>query len=207
MSTDVQYIKPGDVLVATSDASVVGTYQRIGDPGTSSYVPVNLSVSSALTLGPFNEPRTYEFKYAGSMSYELSASGIFTAVDDSEKANLASPTFTGTVKLPNSQITITAYSSNGALSKSAGVAKLSKAGVGAYTLAAPTDVTDDGLILIITSTTANAHVVTATGLIEDGVTGGSKNTATFAAFAGASITLMALGAKWHVLSSNNVTVA
>ena len=99
------------------------------------------------------------------------------------------------------------YPANGAITIQDGLHELTKAGVGAYTLAAPT-AAQVGTQLIITSTTANAHVVTATGLLDNGVTGGSKNTATFAAFPGATITLIAIDdLKWKVQSSNVVTVA
>lgn len=82
-------------------------------------------------------------------------------------------------------------------------ALLTKAGIGAYTLAAPAR---DGIRLSIISRTANAHVVTATGLIDDGVVGGSKNSATFAAFAGASIELISHGGKWNTVALKAVTV-
>lgn len=109
-------------------------------------------------------------------------------------------------ELARAQNRTTAYAADGAITISPGTAKLSKAGVGAYTLAAPS-AGQEGTRLVITSSSANAHVVTATGLIEDGVTGGAKNTATFAAFAGATIELVAINLKWHVVANNNVTVA
>jgi hypothetical protein len=102
--------------------------------------------------------------------------------------------------------TVTAYAANGALAIAPGTATLTKAGVNAMTLAAPT-AAQEGLILRVVSQTANAHTITATGLIDDGVTGGSKTTATFAAFAGASIELIASNLKWAVLSRNNVTIS
>lgn len=100
---------------------------------------------------------------------------------------------------------VIAYAVNGALALTQGVATLTKAGVAAMTLAAPT-VAQEGLILRVVSQTANAHTITATGLIDDGVIGGSKTTATFAAYAGASIELMASGLKWAVISKNVVTI-
>jgi hypothetical protein len=109
------------------------------------------------------------------------------------------------VNAPGSN-SVTAYAANGALAIAPGTATLTKAGVAAMTLAAPT-VAQEGLILRVVSQTANAHTITATGLIDDGVTGGSKTTATFAAFAGASIELMASNLKWAVISRNNVTVS
>ena len=100
---------------------------------------------------------------------------------------------------------VTAYSASGALALTPGTAAITKAGVAAMTLAAPT-VAQEGLTLTVVSQTANAHTITATGLIDDGVTGGSKTTATFAAFAGASIVLMASNLKWAVISKNVVTI-
>jgi hypothetical protein len=80
---------------------------------------------------------------------------------------------------------------------------ITKAGVLADTLAAPTATTDDGVILTFTSNTANAHTITATGLFQTGTA--SVNLATFAANAGAGFTAMAYQGKWNVLYSIGVT--
>jgi len=80
---------------------------------------------------------------------------------------------------------------------------ITKAGVDGATLAAPTATTDDGLIITVTSNTANAHTITATGLLQCGTA--SVNVATFAAHAGAGLQLMAYQAKWNVISSNGIT--
>ncbi len=80
---------------------------------------------------------------------------------------------------------------------------VTKAGVAVLTLAAPTATADDGLILQIISSTANAHTLTATGLFGTGAA--AVNLATFAAFAGAGVTLMAYQAKWLVVSSVGIT--
>lgn len=95
------------------------------------------------------------------------------------------------------------YSADGAIAGSGGTHYLTKTSNGAYTLAAPAA---DGILLMIVSRSAFAHVVTATGLLDDGVTGGSKNTATFAAFVGASATFMSGGNKWNVIALKGVTV-
>ncbi len=101
----------------------------------------------------------------------------------------------------------TVYASDGAISKDPALLHvLTKSSAGAYTLAAPT-AAQEGMILYICAGTAQAHVITATGLIDDGVTGGSKNTATFGAFIGSSLTLVAYNLKWVVLSKNVVTIA
>ena len=80
---------------------------------------------------------------------------------------------------------------------------VTKAGVDAMTLAAPTATTDDGLVIAITSSTANAHTLTATGLLQTGTA--SVNLATFAAQKGAGLTLMAYQGKWQVMSSVGIT--
>ena len=80
---------------------------------------------------------------------------------------------------------------------------VTKAGVAALTLAAPTATTDDGLLITVTSATANAHVITATNLLNTGAA--ANDTATFEAAAGASLTLMAYQAAWYVISSNQIT--
>lgn len=80
---------------------------------------------------------------------------------------------------------------------------ITKAGVLADTLAAPTATTDDGIEITVTSNTANAHTITATGLLQCGTA--SVNVATFAAQAGAGLTLMAYQGKWNVLASVGIT--
>jgi hypothetical protein len=89
-----------------------------------------------------------------------------------------------------------------------GTIRITTAGVNAMTLAAPglgslKDGGDAGRTLIIISETANAHTLTATGLLKTG--SASVNVATFAAFAGASLTLRASGGLWYVIASNAVT--
>jgi hypothetical protein len=98
----------------------------------------------------------------------------------------------------------TALTTNGAIAPhTAATYVITKAGVLADTLAAPTAGTDDGLEIVITSGTANAHTLTATGLLNTG--SASVNVATFAAFAGAGITLMAYNGKWNVVASVGIT--
>jgi len=100
---------------------------------------------------------------------------------------------------------VSAYPANGAITLASGVVKLSKTSAGAYTLAAPTTAQDDMYLIIFTST-AFAHVITATGLLDDG-TATPKNTATFAATVGSSLTLQASSGKWKMLNKNNCTIA
>lgn len=100
----------------------------------------------------------------------------------------------------------TAVSGDGAITIASGSIVITKGSAAALTLAAPT-APQAGTKLRIYSGTAFAHVITATNLLDDGVTGGSKDTATFAAFVGACIELEAYNLKWIVCNTNNVTIA
>lgn len=82
---------------------------------------------------------------------------------------------------------------------------ITKAGVAAMTLAAPTAGTDDGLRIQIASETAYAHTVTATGLFQDG--SGNVNEATFAAHAGALLELEAYNGKWQIKAELGITMS
>jgi hypothetical protein len=73
-------------------------------------------------------------------------------------------------------------------------------GVAALTLAAPTA---NGTTITISSATAFAHTLTATGLLQTGTA--AVNVATFAAFAGAGLSLRAYNGKWIVTSSTGIT--
>ena len=88
----------------------------------------------------------------------------------------------------------------------AGTVLMSKGSASAFTLAAPTTA-QAGTRMRFINTTAYAHVITATGLIQDGVTGGAKNTATFGAFAGAALELEAYNGYWYVVNKNVCTIA
>lgn len=101
----------------------------------------------------------------------------------------------------NAPIAITANGAVAAHTRASYV--ITKAGVAALTLAAPTATTDDGLSISLISNTANAHTLTATGLFGAGTA--SVNLATFAAFAGAGLVLIAYQGKWLVRSSNAIT--
>ena len=117
---------------------------------------------------------------------------------------LVARTTTDFLKGKTFQLPVTTITADGAInSHTAAQYVITKAGVAGMTLGAPTATTDDGLIIIVTSNTANAHTITATGLFQTGAA--TVNVATFAAFAGASVTLMAYQGKWNVLNQNAIT--
>ena len=84
---------------------------------------------------------------------------------------------------------------------------INKASALALTLPAP-PVTLNGLTLIFTSTTAFAHVITATSLLMDGTGTLPHSTATFAAKQGASMTVVAENGFWNFsAAANNVVIS
>jgi hypothetical protein len=95
-----------------------------------------------------------------------------------------------------------AVAANGALPTGSATVVLTKAGVSAMTLAAPSA---NGVVLTVMSYSDNAHTITTVDLIHDGTTG-THDLATFAAFKGASITLVGWDGFWLVRANNGVTI-
>jgi hypothetical protein len=95
--------------------------------------------------------------------------------------------------------TITAAAGNAAYN-------INKATACNITLAAPT-LASNGVQVMFTSQTAAAHVITATGLFNDGTAGSPHNLATFTAQKGATLSLVAENGFWNVQALQNVTVS
>lgn len=97
------------------------------------------------------------------------------------------------------------YSANGAITLKQGTAFLTKAGVGVMTLASPTAGVDDGKVLRIMSSTAQAHTVTCTAGFNNG--GTASDVATFGGAIGDGMVVVAYNGVWHVQVLRNVTLA
>lgn len=99
------------------------------------------------------------------------------------------------------QFKVEIASADGAIASVAGGhVHITKAGVCALTLAAPTR---DGAELVIVAETANAHTVTVTG-----AGGGSgQDVGTFGGAINDATTLISRNGKWWVVSTRNVTWA
>lgn len=82
---------------------------------------------------------------------------------------------------------------------------VTKATAAAIVLVAPSKA-QDGLEVVFTSLTAAAHVITATSLLADAVSGSPHTTATFAAFIGTTLTVQAQNGLWNLKSNVGVTV-
>jgi len=167
--------------------------------------------------GAFNPHADIDFTGTVTISGTLAvtgsgSSGGSTLVTESgnqtlTNKTLTSPVVTGPTITGGTSTAVppaTEYAEDGAIAVATHIAVLTKSTEGAYTLAAPTA---DNIQITITSESAAAHVVTATNLIENGTTGGPHDKCTFAAFPGASITLLSRNGVWNVLSATNVTVA
>lgn len=112
------------------------------------------------------------------------------------------PTISGGLTTPK----VTEYDADGAIAVESHVAVITKTGVGAMTLAAPT-AEQAGTTITITSSTSNAHVITGTNLFWAGETGGPFNLITLAAFPGSSATVVAHNLLWLVVSDQTATVS
>lgn len=111
-------------------------------------------------------------------------------------------TASGTISIGGSKddVTATAYAVNGAIAVTDFVVSLTKAGALAATLAAP-GATNWPKFVTIYSTTAQAHVLTVTGL-----SGG--NTLTYGGAIGDSCVLKAISATvWVIVGLHNVTLS
>lgn len=165
--------------------------------GTSAALTGALTAASVAVTGDLGSATVTATGAATAAS--IAVTGAATAATVSATGAVSGLTVTG-------KPVVTTISGDGAITIADGIVKLTKGSAAAITLAAPS-AGQEGTILRIISNSAFAHVITATGLLDDGVTGGSKNTATFGAFAGASIMLCAINLKWSVLNKNVVTVA
>jgi hypothetical protein len=103
----------------------------------------------------------------------------------------------------NAPVPVVTVATNGPLNIKSGIIRLTKATAAAAILPNPS-AGDDGLLLRLVNGSAAAHIIT--GSYADGVTGGLKTTITMAAFAGASISLVALNRSWSVLAINAAPV-
>jgi len=99
--------------------------------------------------------------------------------------------------------TVTNYTADGAIALTPGIHTIAKTSAAAMTIAAPSG--QDGLRLTIVANTDFAHVITFTGsTLLDGTTGANL-TVTLTAFKGSAITVVAVGTKWLLENSSNVT--
>ncbi len=189
----------GSALALTAAINSVGTVAAIADS-----VALPTSVAGAIVVVINDAALALQAFGAGTDTIDdvLTATGV--NVPGKSTAVFWCPVAGKWYQTNRSFLGLQVLSADGAvLPRVAATYVVTKAGVALLTLAAPTATTDDGKIIVITSGTANAHTLTATGLFNTGAA--EVNLATFAAFAGAGVTLMAYQAKWNVISSVGVT--
>lgn len=206
------HVTAGKALTVTASATSTGLLRRLESSGAAAqYAASEIAADTTTVIGPFGHSRNYELEsLTGAVTYSIAdaealetSADIASAMTDETGTGAAvfgtGPTVTGAIITRK----VTTVSDDGAVTIAPGVVKITKsASEAALTLATTAT---DGVEILFVSTTAKAHTIAAT--IQDGVTGGDKTTATFAAFAGACITLVSAGSKWSVASSNNVTIS
>lgn len=187
------YVPAGNTLEMVTDALSSGRYLQVANPGSEPNTPVALAASADVTIGPFNDARSYRvtLTQGDSCVFTKVASGVLTAVDD---ALIARP-YLATLLLVN-----------GALTVFNGTNIITKGSIFTGTLAAPI-AAQEGSIFTITNKLAFAHVITATALVNAGDAGSPYTTLTWPAFVGASITLVACNLLWNVISNNGVVLS
>lgn len=140
---------------------------------------------------------------------ELELSGALTVAGAATLGSVAvtgAASITGAASVGGLKLPVELGAANGAIASTSGVVMLTKAGVAAMTLAAPTAGTDDGKVLHIVAATANAHTVTQTSPgFNNG--GAASDVATFGGAIGDNLVVVAYNGRWHVLALRNVTLA
>lgn len=96
------------------------------------------------------------------------------------------------------------YTSSGAITVQPGVVFIGSGGALAMTLAAPTTA-QNGMIMIILASTAQAHTVTNTAGFGGGTT--SRDVGTFGGAINDGLTIVAVNGVWWVINTRNVTLA
>ena len=96
---------------------------------------------------------------------------------------------------------------DGAITSVSGVVHITKATAAALTLADPTNVTDDGKVLVINSTTAAAHTVDNSAGSGFNGAGAGSDIGTYGGAIGDGFIVYAYGGEWWVINNLNVTLA
>lgn len=113
-------------------------------------------------------------------------------------------TFTGAIAETAGRA-VTVISGDGAITIANSIVFLTKGSAAAITIAAPTDVTHDGIQIWVVTGTAAAHVITS------GVDGfnakGSSGTCTYTAAIGNAVLLIARNGHWYTAVKTGVTIA
>ncbi len=94
---------------------------------------------------------------------------------------------------------VTVYSGDGAIALIGGIANITKGSAATLTITAPTT-QQNGLMIMLISTTAFNHTVTSTSLFLDGASGAPHSQLHFPSQVGGSVILMAINQLWAVLT-------
>lgn len=148
---------------------------------------------------------TVTVRMRGSDGSDAVAHDIGSSVITTSNALDWPPTQAGmmTLRPPSTQDVVT-YGQSGPIGipiEGQTIVYLAATSAGAYTLAAPS-LALNGIEITVTSQTAFAHVITATGLFFTGAVTGPLTTATFPANVSASVQFVAQNGFWNVINSS-----
>lgn len=224
-------LNPSDSLTAVLAATATTTNPTYAvlwsDPGGVNDPTGSLNGSTAVTLvsAPSGGQRTVKelivyngdtvaatltiAKVVSGTSYTLLK--VAMAVGDTLRwtaAGLVLTDSSGRVRtVEDAPTTFVAMAASGAITAKSGTVYLTKAGVGAMTIADPTATTDDGKVLNIVSTTANAHTISNAAGSGFNEAGGSGDIGTLGGAIGDNLCITAYQGKWYVVSKVNCTLA
>ncbi len=200
----------GKLFPATDDGAALGdTTHHFSDLFLATGAVLNFQngnvalthTSGVLTLGTGNLIITTAGTAAGSV---VTTTGTQTLTNKTLTAPVIGAA-TGTSLALTAGLTegVTTISGDGAVTIASGTVVLTKGSAAAITVAAPSS--QDGTKIRIISNSDFAHVITFTGsTLLDGTTGANL-TVTMTAFKGSAIEVVAVGTKWLLVSSSNVT--
>lgn len=131
--------------------------------------------------------------------YDLLVHGVTKGLVTASRPVLAGANGEADLRQP-----VTEYAANGALTIANGTHNITKsASAGVMTLAAPS-AGEEGIRMLITTETAQAHTVTVTAGFNGA--GSGADVATFGGAIGDCMEIIAINGKWNVISLRNVTL-
>jgi hypothetical protein len=162
-------LRAGQLLTITAGVGSTGSVRRLAQPGeTTQYTVTAIAASSTTRVGPFADDRQYEIlSTAGELTYTIaltdptsSSEGLAQALSDESGTGAAVFNVAPTLHQPVIHAPVSELDDDGAITISPGLHKITKAGVAALSLAAPS-VAQEGDILEIVSRSAHAHTINA----------------------------------------------
>lgn len=198
---------------AVDTAVLLGTGEAVDLNGEAAGIILDADADTSISAAVDD---TIDIAVAGAVDFRITANTLTSLSGSTIATNTIAETTAGSgvtadgVLLKDARVlamdTILAVTADGAISIPAGNTTyfITKAGVAAMTIAAPTATTHDGLRLTFISTTAQAHTL---DMASSGINGGSADIGTFGGAAGDGVTIEAYQAHWYEVPGSNANVS